>query len=50
MLWNRGDREDYDIWSQLNDAKDGWDYDSLLEFFQRASTMLLPRKAHLLTI
>lgn len=35
MLWNRGDREDYDIWSQL--GNDGWDYDSLLEFFQRVS-------------
>ncbi|KAI5247231.1 FAD/NAD(P)-binding domain-containing protein [Aureobasidium subglaciale] len=35
MLWNRGDREDYDIWSQL--GNDGWDYDSLLEFFQRAN-------------
>ncbi|KAL2031807.1 hypothetical protein VTO58DRAFT_107158 [Aureobasidium pullulans] len=36
MLWNRGDREDYDIWSQL--GNDGWDYDSLLEFFQRSET------------
>jgi len=42
MLWNRGDREDYDIWSQLNDAQNGWDYESLLEFFQRASATQLP--------
>ena len=33
MLWNRGDRGDYDIWAQL--GNDGWDYDSLLEFFER---------------
>ncbi|KAI4716366.1 FAD/NAD(P)-binding domain-containing protein [Aureobasidium sp. EXF-10727] len=35
MLWNRGDREDYDTWSEL--GNDGWDYESLLEFFQRAN-------------
>lgn len=33
MLWNRGDRGDYDVWAQL--GNDGWDYDSLLEFFER---------------
>ncbi|KAG9597146.1 FAD/NAD(P)-binding domain-containing protein, partial [Aureobasidium melanogenum] len=36
MLWNRGDREDYDTWSQL--GNDGWDYNSLLEFFQRSES------------
>lgn len=49
MLWNRGDREDYDIWSQLNDAKNGWDYDSLLEYFQRVGAMLFSKYVSMLT-
>ena len=35
MLWNRGDPADYDTWAQL--GNDGWDYDSMLPFFQRVS-------------
>jgi len=36
MLWNRGDREDYDTWAAL--GNDGWDYDSMLQFFQQSET------------
>jgi len=33
MLWNRGDREDYDTWASL--GNNGWDYNSMLPFFQK---------------
>jgi len=35
MLWNRGDPADYDTWAQL--GNDGWDYNSMLQFFKRVS-------------
>ncbi|GAB7341249.1 hypothetical protein MBLNU457_7526t1 [Dothideomycetes sp. NU457] len=36
MFWNRGDREDYDTWAAL--GNDGWDYESMLPFFQQSET------------
>lgn len=36
MLWNRGDPADYDTWAKL--GNDGWDYNSMLPYFQKSET------------
>jgi choline dehydrogenase-like flavoprotein len=36
MIWNRGNQEDFDLWAELGNP--GWDWDSLLPYFQRSET------------
>ena len=36
MIYIRGHRSDYDHWAEL--GNDGWEYDSMLEYFKRAET------------
>ena len=35
MLWNRGNRGDYDDWASFGNP--GWDWNGLLPYFQRVS-------------
>jgi choline dehydrogenase-like flavoprotein len=36
MIWNRGNQEDFDLWAELGNP--GWDWASLLPYFQRSET------------
>ena len=40
MIYVRGHRSDYDHWADL--GNDGWEYDSMLEYFKRAETFEPP--------
>lgn len=40
MVYNRGQRTDYDAWAQAGNA--GWSYDEVLPYFKRAETRIGP--------
>ncbi|GGO76299.1 choline dehydrogenase [Marinobacterium nitratireducens] len=40
LVFNRGDRSDYDYWSELGNT--GWDYDSVLPYFKRIERCEFP--------
>lgn len=40
MAWNRGNREDYDAWSELGNS--GWSWEELLPFFKKSETFHPP--------
>ncbi|KAI1079025.1 putative choline dehydrogenase [Whalleya microplaca] len=40
MTWNRGNRQDYDVWKELGNK--GWGWDDLLPFFKKSEGLHLP--------